>query len=102
MNIDLPPGSELYADSAYTDFKFEQYYKEYEEIELRVARKKNAKIKDHPAMRFLKQTIRKNIEVTFSQITAAFPKKIHAVTPKGFMIKIVLFIFAFTLQKSVI
>ena len=30
---------------------------------------------------------RKTIEHTFADITAKFPKKIHAVTAKGFLIK---------------
>ncbi len=44
--------------------------------------------------------MRKRIEVTFSQITNFFPRKIHAVTTKGFILKIILFIFAFTLDKA--
>ena len=51
-------------------------------------------------MRFLKKYYRKRIETTFSEITAHFPAKIHAVTPQGFLLKIILFIFAFTFNKS--
>ena len=50
-------------------------------------------------MAFLKDCYRKRIETTFSGITGYFPKKIHAVTAKGFMLKIILFIFAYTLSQ---
>ncbi len=43
MNIDLPPGSELFADSAYTDYEIEDYYKELEQINLLAVRKSNSK-----------------------------------------------------------
>ena len=41
--------------------------------------------------------MRKRIETTFSEITAWMNKKIHAVTPQGFLLKVQLFIFAFAL-----
>ena len=44
-------------------------------------------------MAFLKNYYRKRIEVTFSQITNFFPKKIHAVTKDGFVLKLELYIF---------
>ncbi|MEM6378376.1 MAG: IS982 family transposase, partial [Bacteroidota bacterium] len=39
---------------------------------------------------------RKRIETTFSVILNLFPRKVHAVTPQGFLLKIVLFICAYT------
>lgn len=100
MDIDLPPDSELFADSAYTDYETEDYYKELEHIHLLAVRKSNSKRPDHPAMAYLKDMMRKRIETTFSEILAWFPLKIHAVTAQGFILKIVLFIFAFTIHKS--
>lgn len=100
MNIDLPQGSELYADSAYTDYKVEDYYKELEHIHLLAVRKSNSKRPDHPAVDYIKKVMRKRIETTFSEITAFFPSKIHAVTIQGFLLKVILFIFAFTIDKS--
>jgi len=102
MNIDLPVGSELFADSAYTDYELEEYYKELEQIYLLVERKSNSKRADTPAMKFIKKYMRKRIETTFSEITAFFPKKIHAVTAEGFLLKVFLFIFAYTLNKSLL
>ena len=100
MNIDLPAGSKLYADSAYTDYEIEDYYKELEQIQLLATRKSNSKRPDHPALIYIKEVMRKRIETTFSEILAWFPLKIHAVTTQGFILQIVLFIFAFTIHKA--
>lgn len=95
MQVDLPQGSELYADSAYTDYELEDYYRECEGIYLQVDRKSNSTRKDMPYEAFLKKHFRKRIETSFSGITNFFPKHIHAVTAKGFILKIVLFLFAY-------
>lgn len=99
MNFQLPENSELYADSAYTDYELEDLYAEFDKIFLQVERKSNSKRPDRPAQRFLKKQYRKRIETTFSEITNFFPKRIHAVTPQGFLLKIVLFLLAFIFEK---
>ena len=99
ISIDIPEGSTLYADAGYTSYDEEDLYQEVENITLKVCRKDNAKRKDEPYQAFLKNYYRKRIETTFSEITAHFPKKIHAVTQTGFVIKLILFIFAFTISK---
>jgi uncharacterized membrane protein len=43
--------------------------------------------------------MRKGIETACSSIKALFLRKIHAVTFKGFLIKLLLFLLAFTLNK---
>ena len=43
MNIDLPENSELYGDSAYTDYSLEDNYREHEKINLKIVRKSNSK-----------------------------------------------------------
>jgi hypothetical protein len=101
MNIDLPAGSCIYGDSAYLNYELEDLYAQCDCINLMIARKSNNKRKDHPALEFIKNTMRKRIETSFSEIEAAFPRAIHAVTPEGFLLKLLLFIFAFTLAKSI-
>lgn len=101
MPVDLPQQSQLYADSGYTCYELEDLFAEWEQVELRVCRKSNAKRKEEPYVAFLKNYYRKRIETTFSGITNFFPKKIHAVTAQGFILKIILFIFAFTLTNLV-
>jgi hypothetical protein len=100
MNLDLPAHSELYGDSGYTDYELEDYYQECEQVDLLIQRKSNAKRKDHPALAFLKQQMRKKIETVFSTITDRFPKSIHAVTAQGFLLKILLFLFAYACEKA--
>ena len=99
MNINLPEGSQLYGDSGYTYYELEDLYLECEKVELLIQRKSNAVRKDSPSAAFIKKTMRKRIETTFSEITAHFPLKIHAVTPQGFLLKIFLFLFAYTLKR---
>lgn len=91
--------SSIYADSAYTDYSIEDEMKEADFVQLMVQRKSNSKRKDEPWIRFLKEHMRKGIETTFSMLKALFLRKIHAVTFKGFLLKIMLFIVAFTLDK---
>jgi len=42
--------------------------------------------------------VRKRVETTASQINALLPKSIHAVTSKGFELKVMLFVLAFAFQ----
>ncbi|MDB5247331.1 MAG: transposase [Segetibacter sp.] len=51
--------------------------------------------------RFLKEPMRKVIETTFSMLKGLFLRKIHAVTFKGFLLKLVMFIVGFTFSKLV-
>jgi hypothetical protein len=99
MELDLPEGSRLYADAGYTCYEVEDLLAECEGVELRCCRKSNSKRKDEPHVAFLKDCYRKRIETTFSGITGFFPKKIHAVTAEGFILKLILFIFAYTLTQ---
>jgi hypothetical protein len=101
MQLDLPQGSCLYADAGYTCYEVEDLLKECDQVQLYCCRKSNSKRKDEPHMAFLKEHYRKRIETTFSGITSFFPKKIHAVTPEGFILKLILFIFAYTLNQII-
>jgi hypothetical protein len=91
--------SNIYGDAAYTDYQIEDDMWEAELIKLMIQRKSNSKRKDEPWIRFIKEYMRKGIETTFSEMKALFLRKIHAVTFKGFLIKLVMFILAFTLNK---
>lgn len=96
FNLDLPKESTIYTDSANTDYEYEDILKEAANITLFAARKENSKRKREPYIEFLIQQARKKVETTFSRITALFPKKIHAVTAKGFELKIFCFILAYS------
>lgn len=91
--------SKIYGDAAYTDYQIEDDMREADLVELMIQRKSNSLRKDEPWIRFIKEQMRKGIETSFSEIKALFLRKIHAVTFKGFLLKLVMFILAFTLNK---
>ena len=99
LPLAVAPESKIYGDAAYTDYQAEDDMREAELIELMIQRKSNSTRKDEPWVRFIKEYMRKGIETSFSEIKALFLRKIHAVTFKGFLIKLVMFILAFTLNK---
>lgn len=102
LPLNLPLGSEVYSDAAYTDYTCEDDLFDSSQIELKVMRKKNSKRKDQPWEQYIKQCTRHYIETVFSAITCLFPKSIHAVTYDGFLLKIEAFIFAYTLKQAFI
>lgn len=102
LPLNLPPGSEVYGDSAYTDYTVEDDLEQTSQISLKVMRKKNSKRQDPPCNQYIKQHTRHYIETVFSSITGVFPKSIHACTWEGFLLKLEAFIFAFTLKSAFI
>jgi hypothetical protein len=58
LPLNLPPGSEIYTDSAYTDYTSEDDLRKTSQIELKVMRKKNSKRKDEPWNQYIKQSTR--------------------------------------------
>ena len=96
LNFDLPPGSRISTDKAYNDYHFEDMLSEAAGIILKPIRKKNSvRATDSSFERRGHQAFRKRVETSFSVITHYFPKSIHAVTPKGFVLKVIAFIIAF-------
>jgi hypothetical protein len=95
MNPDLPAGSELYGDSAYTDYDFEGRLLREKKIKMVVQRKSNSKRPlTFPEYTSLKM-IRGNIETAFGKLSEMLPRKIHAVTAAGFELKVMGFIVGF-------
>lgn len=95
--LDLPEGSILYADKGYTDYEMEDLLKEVASVELIAARKSNSKRPHLAYVGYLCQVIRKRVETTFSQITERFSRHIHAVTARGFELKVFLAILAYSI-----
>ena len=73
---------------------------ETEKIKLLIARKKNSKRSDIPVMRDYKFWLRHRIETIIGEIEKFFPKKIHATTLNGFILKVALFLWAFQIEKA--
>ena len=97
FDLDLPTGSTIYADKAYTDYAWEDLLCEAG-ITLQAQRKKNSKRPVSLCLEFVAKPIRQNIETAFSQVTLRFPKHIHAVTAQGFVLKIICFLLAYSFE----
>jgi len=98
----LPPGSQLFMDSGYTDYAAEDAAAETDGVEFAPSRKSNSKRADDVWRGYYKQLMRKRIETVFSQITCLLPRHIHAVTLDGFLLKVSMFVIAFALDKAFI
>jgi len=98
MNLDLPKNSTLYADKAYNDYTHEDLAKEAAGIHIIADRKKNSRRPMEACLKYIHGILRKPIETAFSCITRLFPKSIHAVTAKGFELKVGAFILAYAMQ----
>jgi len=97
MDLDLPQGATIHADKGYTDYHYEDLLEEVG-VKLLSQRKKRSKRPHSASTEFLAKPIRQYIETVFSKLSALFSRKIHAVTPRGFELKIVCFLLAFSMQ----
>ena len=100
LPLSLPAGTEVAADAAYTYYEWEDALLERDGISLLVGRKTNSKRRDAPAIHDYKQWLRRRVETVFGEITKLFPKKIHATTLSGFILKLSLFLFAYQIDKA--
>ncbi len=102
LPLAVPAHSQVAADAAYTFYEWEDALAESDGISLLVGRKRNSKRRDAPALHDYKHWLRRRIETVFGEITRLFPKKIHATTLAGFILKISLFLFAYQVDKAFI
>jgi Transposase DDE domain len=99
FRLDLPAESVILGDKAYNYYALEDSLKE-EGIHLMPIRKKNSKRKYEALAESGIKLIRKRIESAFSVIKQRFPAHIHAVTHRGFELKVFLFILAYGIEKA--
>jgi hypothetical protein len=92
-NFDIPAQSWITGDKAYNDYTIEDLMREAG-VELLPLRKKNSLRLVPPYVTYLQASIRKIVETTGSLIERLLPKSIHAVTAKGFELKVALFVLA--------
>jgi hypothetical protein len=102
LPLALPAGVEVAADAAYTYYEWEDALAQSHGVRLLVGRKRNSLRRDVPLLHDYKQWLRRRIETVFGEITKLFPKKIHATTLSGFILKISLFLFAYQIDKAFI
>lgn len=101
MDIDLPSGSIVFGDKAYTDYCFEDLMKEIENIKILPQRKVNASRQHSGCLQYLQSIVRKRIETTFTIIFSMFSRKIHAVTRQGFILKMIVFVVTLSIKLVV-
>ena len=88
----------IYGDRAYNDYNFEDILNEFG-ILLVAQRRCNSKRKHTNCMSYLQKCNRKKIETVFSVIINLMPRCIHAITAKGFILKIFFFILAYSINR---
>jgi hypothetical protein len=99
LPLDLPKGSELYGDPAYTDYVVEDMLSEMAGITLTAQRKSNSK-RPHPGwISYICEQTRKRVETTISVIEQRFARTIHAVTTRGFELKVFLSVLAYAITR---
>ena len=95
LQFQLPAEAELFADKAYNNYKQERVLLEDGSIRLKPIRKSNSRQEDNTYLsNWLRKQQRKHIESDISSLQALFPKKIHAVTKQGFLLKALGFLLA--------
>lgn len=102
LPLQLPVGADVAADAAYTYYEWEDALAQADGVRLLVGRKRNSKRRDVPVVHDYKQWLRRRVETVFGEITKLFPKKIHATTLSGFVLKISLFLFAYQVDRAFI
>jgi hypothetical protein len=91
----LPKDSIVIGDKGYISEKLEKFLAKFG-IELSALKRKNMK---QDSEHNTKRKIRKGVETAFSVITAKFGKVIRATSIRGFLVKLKLFILAYSIDK---
>lgn len=91
--FDLPEGSQIIGDKAYNDYGMEDALHEAG-LELAPLRKVNSKRPIPPWATYWRSFHRHAIETTGSLLERLLPHSIHAVTARGFEIKLAIFVLA--------
>jgi Transposase DDE domain len=98
FDFDLPHGSTVYSDSAFTLYYLEEVLREAAGIDLSPLRKKNSKRPVPAYIVYLQGRGRKMVETARSLIARLLPKSIHAVTSKSFELKLMLVGLAYSIS----
>ncbi len=97
MDLNLPEGSTLFGDGGFLDREFEAALYEEAGVRLVVPRRSNMQEQLDGCLEFICRVCRKRVETTFSQLSERFARSIHAVTPRGFELKVCLTVLAFSI-----
>jgi hypothetical protein len=99
FQFDVHEGSVIYAEKAYNDYGMEDLMYESVQIELSPIRKERSKRVFPPYTAFVQHYYRKRIETAASLIARKLPNTIHAVTARGFELKVFLFVLAYSIDS---
>lgn len=97
LPLDLPEPAHIFADAGYLDDHDRALLEEAAGLHLVAARRSNCKEQLLPWVSYISKHERKRVETVFSQIVSAFGRTIHAVTARGFELKVFLTVLAYTL-----
>lgn len=97
MELALPEGSWLWADTGFLDLVFEQALRDESQLRLVVPRRKNMKQQLDRCLEYVCKTKRKQVETTFSSLTKRMARSVHTVTARGFELKACLTVLAFSI-----
>ncbi len=97
--LDLPEEAHIFADAGYLD-QHEEALLEEADLHLVAQRRRNSKKSLPSWLSYVARHQRKRIETVFSQIVVAFGRTIHAVTAKGFELKVFLTVLAFAITAT--
>jgi hypothetical protein len=96
LPLDLPEGAELYMDRGYESHLYEDLLREAQGIVPMVIRRGNSR-RYVPWPQYLAIVGRRVVETVGGMLHAMFPRRIHAVTQEGFVIKVLSFVLAHNL-----
>ncbi len=96
LPLDLPGEAQIFADAGYLDDHEQALLAEAAALHLVAARRADCKEQLLPWVSYISKHERKRVETVFSQIVSAFGRTIHAVTPRGFELKVFMTVLAFT------
>lgn len=95
LNFELPATSVIYADKAYNHYTQEALLAQAAQLAFEPVRRSNSRQADNDyCTNWLRQQARRHVETDISQLLSHWPRRIHAVTAKGFLLKVVGFVMA--------
>ena len=97
MPLDLPEQSALIGDKGFLDLPLESDLKADACLHLLVPRRSNMKAQLDDLVQGVAGSLRKQVETTFSQLAERLARSIHAVTARGFELKVFLTVLTYTL-----
>ncbi|MBD2704821.1 IS982 family transposase [Spirosoma sp. BT702] len=95
LNFELAANSVVYADKAYNHYMQEDLLAQAAGISFEPMRRINSRQGDNDyCTNWLRKQARRHVETDISQLVSHWPRRIHAVTAKGFLLKVVGFVMA--------